>query len=100
VSTTHLSDTPHAPKLVPHFAPAEIVDILTAHGGEIFQVVIESPDDGSTSHLVGPFAAEDAAQVWADGFIQRHQYDADFVRVSPLWELTAPDSPEIDEFYG
>lgn len=95
-----LSDSPGAVKLVPHFTPDEIVDILAAHTGELFQVVIESADDGSTSHLVGPFTAEAAAEEWAQRFVRDYEYDADFVRISPLWELTAPDSPEIADFYG
>lgn len=99
---TPLSDTPQAPKLVPSFnlEPSEIVAFINEVSPELRQVVIESPDDGSTSHLVGPFADDEAAETWAADFITRFEYDDAFVRVSPLWELTPPDSTEIADFYG
>jgi hypothetical protein len=66
-------------------------------------VNIDSPDDGRSNHVVGPFETEDEACAWRVRFCKAYSFDQDFIQVVQhvTWDpKNDADMAEIKEWYG
>lgn len=67
-------------------------------------VEIQDPEDGRVGHEVGPFETTEDAEGFRTWFLERHDYDADFVEVREVDRRlfdprSSADVAEITDYY-